>query len=257
MNKALILLSFVSIVSILLIGCTESQRGQISEAADFTAQQSTAAINATQNLMKSSNNLTLSNFEKEAIEKIASLKTMDETNISNYTQYVEFADNANSIIQITNEKISTDIPTLDTSVPSYNKITNTISAYTPLIESYNEVVKSARAAKSENASCTSLFREKTAKFGFEFGVVITVAVYGVSYQSVGAIYRGFGLEKLAFSCGSCVAVGLSAAHWAIRGIIVSGLGDVAEQIFGILERFYAQLPISESYPDSSLCQVQP
>lgn len=164
--------------------------------------------------------------------KVASLDTMELETIESYEKYKSFADNTNNLIEILNEQSDWfTLPCFDESEDSWNKISKVLVEYGPLINNYNEVIGSAKKF-DENRTEGNLenFYIASSRFGFETVMIAGAFFYTASYQTVGIVYRTSGLQRLAFSCPSCVRVTLSSMHWTVRTGLVETSSLAAKEI---------------------------
>jgi len=168
---------------------------------------------------------------KTAANEIAKLPTLDVDSIEQYEGYKTFAGDTNDIIRILREQTNfKDIPMLGETQEDFSKFLNVVEKWTPLIGNYNELVSSARNFDENNQSSVQKFYTTAATFAFETTIIYTAAFYGPSYNSVRAVYRGSGLQSLAFECSSCVSVVLSHAHWFVRTALVEASSKTFEAI---------------------------
>jgi len=179
--------------------------------------------------------------------QISKLPKIELSTIDNFEKFKKFADVINSLIEILNKETNLfNIPKIEPTVETWNKVSKTIEEYGPLVNNYNEVVNNAREYEN-NPSKKNLenFYIASGKFGFEFGVIYWAVFYGASYKSVGIVYRSVGLNQLAFKCPTCVKIILSTAHWEIRTILVEGSSQVAQYLIELVSKLYESGKLEE------------
>lgn len=184
------------------------------------------------NLNDSSIEDTTTRAVQEIPNKIALLPEINLTTVDTYDKYKIFADNMNNLILILNEQSDIfNIPSLPATQDAWKKVSKSITEYGPLINNYNEVVHSAIIYENNrNGGNLKIFYTASGKFAFETAIIIGAVFYTVSFKAVGIVYRAVGLNRLALSCGSCVSVILSQAHWTIRTALVEGSSQFAQKI---------------------------
>lgn len=162
--------------------------------------------------------------------QVAQLPPVDETTISTPEQYISFADKTNDLIKILNEKEDVfTIPYLKATSEEWDKISNKITEYSPLIKNYNETITAARQYnQSPTPENRKQFYIAGAKFGAEAGFIASGFLYSPSYEATGEIYRFTRLNTLAFDCGSCTSIILSGTHWGIRTYLAEKTSDAMD-----------------------------
>ncbi len=120
---------------------------------------------------------------------------------------------------------------------SYQKISRALTEYGPLINNYNEVVETARVVDKGKTEKEEFYKA-AGIFGLEVALIYGAVFYGVSFKSVGIVYRAVGLNRIAPICGSCVSSILSSAHWMIRGTLVEGTSKAAENLIDLVEKYH-------------------
>jgi len=169
--------------------------------------------------------------EAESIySKIGKMPTFDNNSINSFESYKNFADSVNNLIDILEEKTDVKIPKPEATLEGYNKVSNVINEYAPLVENYNDVIYSARAVKENDTKSQENFYKNASIFGVEFAIVYVAAFATPAYNGVGIIYRASGFQTLAFKCGSCVSVVLSESHWFVRTVLVEGSSQAIKNI---------------------------
>lgn len=137
----------------------------------------------------------------------------------------------NDAIYVLREQTHFDeIPTLGKSQDDFSKFLTVIEEWSPLLNNYNELVLSARNFDEKNETSIKNFYTKSATFAFEATIIYVAAFYGPSYNIVGTIYRSSGIQTVAFTCGPCVSIVLSNAHWFVRSALV----ETSSKVFEIL-----------------------
>lgn len=180
---------------------------------------------------------TSESIEYSVPQQVAKLPVIDDKTINTYDGYKNFADNANYLMDILEDKTDFKIPNrFDTTVEGYKKVSKVLTEYAPLIDNYNKLVNSSRNVKPGDSASLQTFYISASIFGAESTIVYVAAFAGPSYDAVGAVYRASGLQSLAFKCGSCVAVVLSEAHWFIRTALVEGSSQTFEGIMSSLPK---------------------
>lgn len=175
----------------------------------------------------------------ESAREVARLPLLNMSSVDSFKKYKEFADSANTLITILNETGDGvfDIPQLEVTMESFEKASRIVTEYGPLINNYNEVVRTARAV-NEGKGEIEEFYKASGIFGFELAIIYWAVFYGASYQSVGIVYRAVGLNRLAPKCGTCIRSILSSAHWTIREALVEGSSKAAESLIDAVGKLY-------------------
>ena len=182
------------------------------------------------------NNVPIEDTTTRAIQnipnKIALLSEINLTTVDTIEKYKVFADSINNLIVILNEQNDLfSIPQIPATQNAWNKASKTITEYGPLINNYNEVIHSARTYDiSHNDENLREFYSSSGKFAFETAIIVGTVFYTASFEAVGIVYKAVGLNRLALSCGTCVSVILSHAHWTIRTVLVEGSSQFAQKI---------------------------
>lgn len=175
--------------------------------------------------------------ESKMIEKIASLKTLDNETICSFENYRTFVDHVNLLFKLLNREGGYNFQLLKGTREEYERFSKVISEYSPLINNYNEVIYAARNYNRSNPKSVRDFYKALGVFGLEFAIIYASVWYTPSYKIVGKVYRWSGLNKIAFRYPTIVSFILSKAHWGIRGILVEETSDVAKYILDNLEKF--------------------
>ena len=197
------------VLSLVLSGCAKSPTGNVP------------AVDSVKEFMK-----------EDLPIAVAKLQPINFASVENFERYKTFADRLNSLIKILNEQGDIfNIPSFQPTQSGWEKASRFITEYSPLIDNYNEVVLAAKnfEAKRDKESLKDFYL-CSGKFAFEATLIIGAVFYSAAYQTVGFAYRASGLNRLAFTCSSCVSVILGNAHWFIRGVMVEGTSQIAKEI---------------------------
>lgn len=172
--------------------------------------------------------------------EVAKLPPLELSTVDSFEKYKKFVDGTNSLIEILNKETDIfNIPRLEATQESWKKTLNFIEEYSPLLNNYNEVIKSAKEyEKSQTEKNLQKFYLKSGTFGFEIGIIVGSVFYSTSYEMVGIVYRSVGLNRLAFKCSTCVSVILSEAHWTVRTVLVEGSSKGAEKLIEEITKLY-------------------
>jgi len=164
------------------------------------------------------------------------LPPLDNDTVDTCTSYQEIADRMNQLITFLNrEGDSFKIPQLDSSREGYDKVSKVVTEFTPLINSYNEVISSSKRVVRNHPESLPEFQIASSKFALEVGLIYYAAGYKASYELVGFAYRSIGLNRLAFKCPTCVQVVLSDAHWFARNSFVEEAGKQMDTLITCIE----------------------
>lgn len=153
---------------------------------------------------------------------IGNLPAFDLSDVKTFDQYKQFVDTMNDSVKILNEKLGYQIPYLAGTQEEYERSTKIITKYTPLVNSYNKMIYSAKQVDTSNQNSITCFYIQSATFSLELTLISTAIYSGTAYGLVGTIYRSSGLQSVAFKCASCVSTILSNAHWFVRATFVEG-----------------------------------
>jgi hypothetical protein len=181
-------------------------------------------------------NLVLNYNDEEMIKKISELPQIDENTVLTKENYQEVFSKINFLIDILNKEGGFDFRKLDLSLESFNKLNTAVTRYTPLINNYNEVINNAMEYRN-NKIPKNEFYKASGKFGFELTLIITTVFYGAVFQGVGILYRAIGLNRLAFTCPSCISYILSSAYWSATTYLVEDSSKVADWLYTQLNIF--------------------
>ncbi len=187
------------------------------------------------------NSQNIEQFTNETLPlKVAELSEINLNAIENFEHFKDFADKMNALIKILNEQNNLfKIPQIEVTQENWDKASKLINEYGPLINNYNEVVSSAKKFKLDRTQENlQEFYKDAGKFGFEFAVISWAVFYSASFQFIGIVYRGVGLNTLALKCGSCVSVVLSEAHWTVRTVLVETSSVLARQAIDFITDLY-------------------
>ena len=162
---------------------------------------------------------------------VAKLNNLNLSSVEKFEDYKKVVDYTNTLTQILNENEELfRIPLIpEPTMDSYQKVSKTITRWSPLIDNYNGVVSSAKSYQN-NTCQESLdqFYIEAGKFSLETALVVASAFAGFVFNGVGVAYRAVGLNRLAFSCPLCVSAILEHVHWFIRAILVNGSSSLAD-----------------------------
>ncbi|QQR93140.1 MAG: hypothetical protein IPJ89_02790 [Candidatus Iainarchaeum archaeon] len=171
---------------------------------------------------------------KALTKSIAGLPKMEVKTVENFEQYKTFADHLNALIQIINRERGLQIPEIEKSVESFEKVSNIVEAWTPLIENYNNLIDSARDYDDKKRETVEKFYTTLGIFGLETTIVFTASFYKISFETVGFIFRSSGFNAAAFHCPACVSAILSSMHWLFRNTLVD---ETSAQLTPLFEGF--------------------
>jgi hypothetical protein len=176
------------------------------------------------------------NSTKKLSRQISELHPIEFKTVERYENFKEIADNTNDLIRLLKREGRFDIQELKGTVEEYEKISRILTEYTPLINNYNEVLKSANEYnKYGTTEKEREFYSAIGNFTLETFLIVTAAYAIPAYESVGIVYRASGLNIIAPSCPTCVSIILSNAHWLIRTYMVEKSTEAAEKSKQILE----------------------
>lgn len=164
--------------------------------------------------------------------EIAKLSEINIDNDNTFENYKALADNMNTLIEILNRQTEYDIPLFPTTREVWSKVSNTMTKYGPLVNNYNEVVRSAKKyTSSKNSENKKEFYIVTGRFGFEASLIVWAVFYSAAYESVGIVYRSIGLNRMAFEHPVIVKTILSNWYWVLRNTLVETASQVATNVF--------------------------
>ena len=179
--------------------------------------------------------------------EVAKLPEIDINNDNTFENYKELADNLNTLIEILNRQTEYNIPLFPTTREVWSKVSTTITKYGPLVNNYNEVIRSAKEYDSSRTQETKKeFYIATGRFGFEASLIIWAVLYSAAYESVGIVYRSIGLNKLAFEHPIIVKTILSNWHWILRNTLVETASQTATNVFNGTLDWYNEIGEIES-----------
>ena len=163
------------------------------------------------------------------------LNPIDFETVDSYAKFKDMADNINNLITLLNEEADYEIQGFDGTAENYQKISRVLTEYSPLINNYNEVVHNATQyytyGTPENEK---YFYIAVGKFGLEMTLITTLAFGSVTYEGVGILYRVSGLNRIAFSCPTCVKIILSDVHWSARTYMVEESSETADKLLNLI-----------------------
>ena len=176
-------------------------------------------------------------YEKDPLpSKIAQLPEINLEDVKTYQQYKSFADKMNDLILILNKELGIKIPLLDTSQEAWNEASKKINKYAPLINNYQELIKSAK--RFENEKNEENYREfylKLGQFSLETTIISATVFHTITFNTVGHLYRASGLNIIALKCPTCVSIILSNAYWSLKTILVEESSEIAEGLINDLK----------------------
>lgn len=171
---------------------------------------------------------------KTLVDSIAILPKLELKTVENFEQYKIFADHINTLIRILNHERGIQIPEIEKSLESFEKISNVVEAWTPLIDNYNNLIESARDYDDKKRETVEKFYTALGIFGLETTIVLTASFYKITFETVGFIFRSSGFNVAAFHCPACVSAILSSMHWLFRNTLVD---EASAQITPLFESF--------------------
>lgn len=181
-------------------------------------------------------NVVLDYDDEGMIKKISELPPIDNSTILTKENYQEIFSKFNFLIDLLNKEGKFDFQKIEPSLESFEKLDKEVTRYTPLLNNYNEVIYSAKYYESNKVSKNDFYKTSL-RFGFELTLVITAVFYGAVYGGVGILYRGLGINRLAFTCPSCISYALSTAYWSATTYLVENSSKVANWLYEKLNIF--------------------
>lgn len=177
----------------------------------------------------------------EITRKIAQLPRIDNQTVLTKDNFQEVYNKFNLMIEILNNEAGFDFQKLQLTKKSFNKVSKAITKYSPLINNYNEIIDAASSYNEEDEDSVKSFYTASAIFGLEITLIVTAVFYGAIFKGVGIVYRATGLNRLAFSCPTCIRVVLSQAHWFVRIYMVEKSGEAAKWLLDKTEELMDKL----------------
>ena len=176
-------------------------------------------------------------FKGDVPNQVAKLDSLNLTKIERFEDYRALIEHMNTLIIILNEQELFNVPILPSpTIDNWDKISKSITKWSPLINNYNEVILSAKEyEKNPDRSNLEDFYVASGKFSIETALVVWSSFYGLAYNGVGIVYRSIGLNKYAVSCPTCVKAILSNAHWFVRTVLVEGSSKVSEIVMNHMQ----------------------
>lgn len=171
---------------------------------------------------------------KELANKIAEMPLLELETVDSYEKFKDIADNFNDLIRLLNKEGGYSIQEFEVNEESYQKISRVLTEYGPLINNYNEVVKSAKYYDG-TIEKEETFYKALGSFALETFLIGTAAFGSFTYENIGVLYRASGLNVIAPSCPTCISIILGNAHWFVRTYMVEKSSETAEQILNRIE----------------------
>lgn len=170
-------------------------------------------------------------------KEIAKLPPLEIDSVESYEEFEKYADAANALVRLLNREGGFDLDKIEVSFKSYQKFSRVVKEYGPLINNYNETISTAKEFEEGNPEKEKAFYMAIGKFGLETTIIFTAVYAKAAFGVTGYLYRASGLNRLAFSCPTCVSVILSQTHWFIRGVMVEESSHLAEIAVNELDLF--------------------
>ena len=169
------------------------------------------------------------------------LHEIDLNEIETYDDYIKMANDLNLAIKIINDKTGTSFEFLEISTNSYDRFMLNINRYSPLIDNYNDFIRTCyNLDPSDETSVDNLYI-KGITFAAEATLIFGGAFYGTAFAITGTLARTVGITKVASICGPCVSAAMSSTHWFIRNSLTE---TTTKTIDNALSSNYSNLTIS-------------
>lgn len=225
--KLKIALCSLIIAILLLSGCTEmitDLSSDMKKQTDSFFESEVKKIES--NLMEENTNL---------IKGISKLPILNNDTIDTFGKYQNFAGSVNTLFKFLNREGGYDFQLLKGTRSEYEKISKFITEYGPLIDNYNSVIIAARNYNENDSQSVKEYYKALGILGVEFSIIYATVWYSPTYKAVGLVYRGSGLNRLAFKCPTLISFILKNAHWGLRNILVDKTSDAVEFFISELE----------------------
>jgi len=240
LNYKIKIIMVILCTSIVLIsGCTEqtsrSTQNLLGEgkklfynAYEYCQEKLPKSIESLDHYIKniSAESLFVTPEDPRIIEAISNLEPIDSDTIDYFYGYHATADGANAVINILDNEGNMEIG-FDGSRDEYEKVSKIVTKWTPIIGNYNNLVYSAKAYDKNNPDTIKEYYKSLGLFCFEISIIYTHIWWKPSYAIIGKLYRGSGLNNLAFKCPSVISYILSTAHWGLRNYLTDKTTDSA------------------------------
>ncbi|MBO8180194.1 MAG: hypothetical protein H0Z19_06890 [Archaeoglobus sp.] len=155
-------------------------------------------------------------------DEIKEIGPINEAFFEDYNIFNRQTYRLNHVIRTLNQEFGTKIPEIDTSEEHYRKIRNVLG-YTTLIDSYNELYKSAGKLPSNRDEDYWKFYMNFFLFMADFYFLEEKVAYKTAFVTTGKIAATLGLAKTQAVLGpKGYGLLLSEIHWMLRGEINEG-----------------------------------
>lgn len=155
---------------------------------------------------------------------IGSFPPINLSDVQSFEQYQKIVDRLNLVIKFLKEH-NPGIPVqyfsyLKGTQEEYEKISKSITKFSPLINEYNDMIAAAKSVKISDQDSINNFYIKSAVFAIVLILVVTSVYSAPSYVVVGILWRASGLTGFAVKCPICVSVALSKANGIVNASFV-------------------------------------
>jgi hypothetical protein len=173
-----------------------------------------------------------------AVDLAESIRNYPTLTANNCSELVQKAD---GVILSMNSILNTTYGTA-----GVNLVCNNYTQFVPLLDSYNEVISSAREVNEHDNSTITAFYEKIFLMASQFVLVnaaVNYALYKVSFQSVGILNDGFKMAALRSLCGN-------ACYSFVLHEIYSFIDNNLKNIVGSSENWVSIIALPNSCPST-------
>lgn len=172
------------------------------------------------------------NYENdEFIYTLSKLEPMDLKSVDSLEEYKEFVDKMNTMIDLFNDKFNLDIDRLKKTKSDWNKISNIITKYGPLIGNYNNIIY--QCGTHEDSHTPETYSDayvSVRSFAFEFAILSATSTHKLTFGVIGKIFGKLGIGKIALKCPTCARTIMSSAYWSLKSYIVEESSGMIDKI---------------------------
>jgi hypothetical protein len=237
-KKIKTILFILCFTTVLISGCTEQYSGHqlidegkrlLSNGLDFYQSTLPESIESLKQYIINIplESLFISSENSIFIESISNLNTIDESTQDYFEDYHAVADGANAIINILDTEGNMDIG-FKGNREEYERVSKIVTKWSPIIGNYNNLIYSARDYDENEPETIKEYYKNLGLFCFELAIIYTHVWWKPSYLIIGKLYRGSGLNRLAFKCPSLISYILSSAYWGLCNYLNEKTTDSAK-----------------------------
>ncbi len=168
---------------------------------------------------------------------VANLPVLNMADVVSFKQYQNYADKFNTAINILNEgKLDIHSNFLRKTQDAYEKISKTLTKFSPDIKEGNDMILAAKKAV-HNPTQESINDFYSKAIVFAFAVSVTVAIVDFAPEvAIPIAWRASGLPMMAAKCLACMSFAVDQANLFIKNSFVGATANILSSILDTLSK---------------------